>query len=31
MTDPIAAAKLFSEIDPQEDPQGRRALKKVDF
>jgi hypothetical protein len=31
MTDPIAAAKLFSDLDNQMDPNGRQALKKVDF
>jgi hypothetical protein len=31
MTDPLAAARLFSEIDQVEDPNGHSALKKVDF
>ena len=31
MNDPVAAAKLFSELDHTEDPFGRAALKSVDF
>ena len=31
MTDPVAAAKLFSDLDSIEDPLGREALGKVDF
>jgi hypothetical protein len=31
MTDPVAAAKLFSDLDPNDDPNGMRALRKVDF
>ena len=31
MNDPVAAAKLFSELDHSEDPFGRSALKQVDF
>ena len=31
INDPGQAAKLFSELDPQEDPLGRIALKSVDF
>jgi hypothetical protein len=27
----VAAAKLFSDLDHQDDPNGARALKKVDF
>jgi len=31
MSDPVAAAKLFSDLDPAEDPEGMKALKRVDF
>jgi hypothetical protein len=31
MTDPVAAAKLFSDLDQHDDPNGAKALKKVDF
>jgi len=31
INDPGQAAKLFSELDPAEDPLGRAALKSVDF
>lgn len=31
INDPAQAAKLFNELDPQEDPMGRTALKQVDF
>ncbi len=31
INDPVQAAKLFSELDPVEDPQGKQALKQVDF
>ena len=31
MSDPVAAAKLFSDLDPAEDPDGMKALKRVDF
>lgn len=31
INDPGQAAKLFSDLDPHEDPLGRTALKSVDF
>ena len=31
INDPVQAAKLFSELDPVEDPLGIEALKKIDF
>ena len=31
INDPVQAAKLFAELDPVEDPQGKQALKQVDF
>ena len=31
INDPQQAAKLFADLDPQEDPLGRTALKQVDF
>jgi hypothetical protein len=31
INDPVAAARLFSEIDHSEDPMGRAALKSIDF
>ena len=31
INDPAQATKLFSELDPTEDPLGRAALKQVDF
>ncbi len=31
MNDPIAAAKLFAELDSTEDPEGMEALKRVNF
>ena len=31
MTDPVAAAKLFADLDPSEDPLGKQMLSRVDF
>lgn len=31
INDPVQAAKLFSDLDPVEDPLGRQALKQIDF
>ena len=31
LTDPIIAAKFYAELDPEEDPNGLKALKQVDF